>query len=73
MDLPKKEDLIAAIQAYLDSMDYQEIHCTSCGRWLGNEKILIGMSQVRCRKCKLYTSVSKIGLDTFFEIIKDFS
>lgn len=73
MNSQKKDQLIAAIQAYLDSLPYQEFHCSTCGKWLSDEKIMIGMSEIKCRKCKTLNIISRIDLDTFFQIIENSS
>lgn len=47
-----------------------EIHCVGCGRFLGNAAIVIGVIQIKCPKCKKWTTISNWpeGLDNGLKI-----
>ena len=36
----------------------QEIHCVGCGRFLGLSAIAVGIVQIKCSKCKAWTTIS---------------
>lgn len=42
----------------LNSSEPSEIHCVSCGRYFGNSAIFIGMVELKCPKCKKWTTIS---------------
>jgi len=35
-----------------------EIHCCACGRFLGYYYIMLGIVQLKCPKCKTWTTIS---------------
>ena len=38
--------------------DLSEIHCCGCGRFIGLAAIAVGIVQIKCPKCKKWTTVS---------------
>ena len=41
-----------------NEIDLSEIHCCGCGRFLGLSAIAVGIIQIKCPKCKKWTTVS---------------
>jgi phage FluMu protein Com len=41
-----------------NSSELTEIHCIQCGRFLALAAIAIGIVQIKCPKCKAWTTVS---------------
>lgn len=38
--------------------DLNEIHCINCGRFLGYQLIMLGIVELKCPKCKEWTTIS---------------
>lgn len=36
----------------------REIHCSRCGRFLGFEFVMLGIVELKCKKCKEWTTIS---------------
>jgi len=42
----------------MSNNELSEIHCVGCGRYLGAAAIVIGVVQIKCPKCKKWTTIS---------------
>lgn len=40
-----------------------EVHCTSCGRFLGFAFVMLGIAEFKCPKCKQFTTISNFPED----------
>lgn len=43
-----------------------EVHCCGCGRFLALSAIAVGIVQIKCPKCKAWTTISSLpnGVDS---------
>lgn len=35
-----------------------EVHCTGCGRFLAYELVMLGIVEIKCPRCKGFTTIS---------------
>lgn len=55
--MPKLKDPHATDFSTNQMVQTQEMHCSSCGRFLGKQAIVWGTIQIKCPNCKEWTTI----------------
>lgn len=56
----------------INKNDLRPIRCSNCGRFLGFEHIVIGVVQLKCKNCKMFTTIlgEETDLTKIAELVK---
>lgn len=57
MHLPKVKDPHEKDISANQMVQTQEIHCSSCGRFIGYQAIILGTIKIKCPRCKEWITI----------------